>query len=94
MFGDNLSHIPIAAIKSNLGHLVGAAGAVNAIAAIFALNQGKIPYIINLENPDEAFADLFFVRGQPLEKNMDTALALAYGFGGHNAAVLFGKYRE
>lgn len=94
VFGDELSHIPIAAIKSNLGHLVGAAGAVNAIAAILAVNQGKIPHIINLENPDEQFADLYFVRNQPLEKDIDTALALAYGFGGHNAAVLFGKTKD
>lgn len=93
VFGDDLPYIPIAAIKSNLGHLVGGAGAVNAIAAIFALNEGKIPHILNLENPDEKFADLFFVRDRPLERDINTTLALAYGFGGHNAAVLFGKHK-
>jgi len=93
VFAEDLPNIPIAAIKSNLGHLVGAAGAVNAIAAILAINEGKIPHIRNLENPDEEFADLCLVRNQPLEKEINAGLALAYGFGGHNAAVLFGKYK-
>ena len=92
IFGDNLKNIPIAAIKSNMGHLAGGAGAVNVIAAINALKSGKIPHILNLENPSQEFKDLNFVRGEPLEKDINTALVLAYGFGGHNAVMLLGKY--
>ena len=92
IFGDSLKNIPIAAIKSNMGHLAGGAGAVNVIAAINALNSGKIPPILNLENPSQEFEGLFFVRGKPLEKDIKTALVLAYGFGGHNAVMLLGRY--
>ena len=91
-FADELPNIPITAIKSNLGHLMGGAGAVNAIVAIQSLNAGKIPHILNLKNPDEEFSDLNLVRNQPLEKQINTALVTAYGFGGHNAVLLLGKY--
>lgn len=93
VFTEDLPNIPITAIKSNLGHLMGGAGAVNAIVAIQSLNAGKIPHILNLKNPDEEFFDLNFVRNQPLEKSINTALVTAYGFGGHNAVVLLGKYQ-
>jgi len=94
VFGDDyLRKIPITAIKSNLGHLAGGAGAVNAIAAINAITTGRIPHIINLENPDPAVADLNLVRGKPLEREINTALVTAYGFGGYNAVLLLGKYK-
>lgn len=94
VFGDDyLRTIPITAIKSNLGHLAGGAGAVNAVVATQAINERKIPPIINLENPDPAVADLNLVRGKPLEKDINTALVLAYGFGGYNAVLLLGKYK-
>lgn len=91
-FGEDLKEIPIAAIKSNFGHLEGGAGAVNAIAAINAINTGKIPHILNLESPDPEVADLNFVRGKPLEREVNKTLATAYGFGGFNAVLLLGKY--
>lgn len=93
VFGDDLKEIPITAIKSMLGHLAGGAGVVNAAAAIFSLQEGRIPQILNLDNPDEAVADLNFVRGKPLERNINTGLAPAYGFGGYNAVLLLGKYK-
>lgn len=94
VFGDEyLRKIPITAIKSNMGHLAGGAGAVNAIAAINALNCGRIPPIVNLENPDPAVSDLSLVRGKPLERDINTTLVLAYGFGGNNAVLLLGKYK-
>lgn len=93
IFGEDLRNIPVTAIKSNLGHLAGGAGTVNVIAALNAINTGEIPPIINLDNPDPEVADLNFVRGKPLEKNINTALVLAYGFGGHNAVMLVGKYK-
>ena len=94
VFQEDLKNIPVAAIKSNLGHLAGGAGTVNVIAALNAINTGEIPPIINLENPDPEVADLNFVRGQSLKKDIKTALVLAYGFGGHNAVILLGKYNK
>lgn len=94
VFGDGLRTIPVAAIKANMGHLAGGAGSVNAIAAIKALQEGKIPPILNLDNPDPEVLDLSLVRGKPLEKNINTALVLAYGFGGHNSVLLLGKHKQ
>ncbi len=96
VFGDDLRHIPITAIKSMLGHLAGGAGAVNAIAAINSLTDGQIPPIATLENIDPeivALGEHNFVRGEPLVTDVNRALALAYGFGGYNAILLLGKYR-
>lgn len=94
VFGDEyLRNIPITAIKSNMGHLAGGAGAVNAIAAVNALRSGRISHIANLENPDPKVADLNFVRGQALVKDISTALVLAYGFGGCNSVLALGKYK-
>ncbi|MDP2585787.1 MAG: beta-ketoacyl-[acyl-carrier-protein] synthase family protein [Candidatus Levybacteria bacterium] len=94
IFGEDLKNIPITAIKSNVGHLAGGAGAINIVAALNALNVGKIPQIVNLENPDPEVADLNFVRGEALVKDIKTALVLAYGFGGHNSVMLLGKYEK
>lgn len=99
-YGDKLKDIPIAAIKSNIGHLAGGAGAVNLIAAIQAINSDLVPPILNLENPIHEVEyegnviklDLNFVRGKPLRRNIRRALAVAYGFGGYNAAILLEKY--
>lgn len=100
VFGEDLPNIPITAIKSNLGHLMGGAGAVNAIVAIQAINGGVMPHILNLENPvidldhpDKDYSDVNLVRNEPLKKDINTALVTAYGFGGHNAVLLLGKYK-
>lgn len=94
IFGEDLKNIPITAIKSNVGHLAGGAGAANFVAALYSMIEGKISPIINLENPDPAVADLKLVRGQVLIGDIKTALVLAYGFNGHNAVMLLGKYKE
>lgn len=93
VFGDELLDIPITAIKSMHGHLLGGAGAINAISAIRALHDGTIPPTINLDNREEQFEDLDIVT-EARKADPRTALALAYGFGGLNAAVLFGKYHS
>ena len=93
-FKDALPDIPIAAIKSNLGHLLGGAGAVNLAMAIQALQYGAIPPIRNLDNRDPAFADLNLVTGSPFYKDLQSALVVAFGFGGHNAAMLIKKFAE
>jgi len=92
-FEEELDNIPITAIKGALGHTLGAAGAVNAINAILAMKTGNIPPIANLKNVDEKMKDLKLVTGKPLEKSLKIVGAFAYGFGGHNAVVIFGEYK-
>ena len=95
VFGDEiLRQIPITAIKSMHGHLAGGAGAVNAISAIRAIQKDFIPPILNLDNVDEPFKDLNLVRDKALQGNFNTALTLAYGFHGKDAALLLGKYED
>ncbi|MBI2026158.1 MAG: hypothetical protein HYT06_02135 [Candidatus Levybacteria bacterium] len=94
-FGDELKHIPITAIKSMHGHLLGGAGVTNAISAIRAIDRGIIPPVINLSDLEmiEDVKDLDIVT-KTRKVNPQTVLALAYGFGGYDAAVLFGKYNH
>lgn len=89
-----LKKIPITAIKSMHGHLAGGAGAVNAISAVRAIEKGFVPPIINLDNVDEPFKDLNLVRGNALKGDFETALVVAYGFHGKDAALLLTKYME
>ncbi|MBI2022413.1 beta-ketoacyl-[acyl-carrier-protein] synthase family protein [Candidatus Daviesbacteria bacterium] len=92
VLGMDETTIPITAIKSMVGHMAGGSGAANLVATVMALRRGKIPAIRNLENPDPDVADLMLVKDHYLERNIRTALATAYGFGGFNAAMLLGKY--
>jgi 3-oxoacyl-[acyl-carrier-protein] synthase II len=95
VFGDEiLRKIPITANKSIHGHTAGGAGAINTISAIRAIQKGFIPPILNLDNVDEPFKDLNLIRGKALKGNFNTALVLAYGFHGKDAALLLGKYEE
>lgn len=90
-FGELLPQIPITAIKSIHGHLLGGAGAINGISAIRSLHEGVIPPTINLTEREEGMEDLDIVTAMR-RSNPQTILATAYGFGGYDAAVLFGKY--
>lgn len=95
VFGDELlRQIPITAIKSMHGHLAGGSGAINAISAVRAIQEGWMPPIINLDNVDEPFKDLNLIRGKALRGDFNTALVLAYGFHGKDAAVVLGKAKE
>jgi 3-oxoacyl-[acyl-carrier-protein] synthase II len=92
VLGDLLPGIPVTATKSSTGHLLGAAGAVEAIFTILALHDGVIPPTINLNNPDpEIHLD---VVTSPRELKGENILAISnsFGFGGHNAVVAFRKY--
>lgn len=94
-FGDDLRDIPITAIKSFIGHTFGGSGGINADVALQCILNGEMPYIRNLVNPDPKIlieAELNFVRGRFLKKQIDTALAGASGFGGYNAILLLGRY--
>jgi 3-oxoacyl-[acyl-carrier-protein] synthase II len=90
-FGDHAYRLSISSTKSMTGHLLGAAGAVEAIATILAIRNGKIPPTINYETPDPA-CDLHYTPNVPVERTLRYALSNTFGFGGHNATLLFKKY--
>ncbi len=91
VFGDYAYKIPISSTKSMIGHLLGAAGGVEAIAAIMSIVTGKIHKTRNYENPDPE-CDLYYVPDGPIEREVRYALSNSFGFGGHNATLLFKKY--
>lgn len=80
----------ISSTKSMTGHMLGAAGAVEAIACVMALKEGIIPPTINLREPDEA-CDLNYVPGEAVRADITLALSNSLGFGGHNACLAFRK---
>ncbi|MDF2515975.1 MAG: beta-ketoacyl-[acyl-carrier-protein] synthase [Sphingobacterium sp.] len=86
------SNLWVSSTKSMTGHLLGAAGAIEAIVAIMSINNNVIPASINIENIDPAIPEgINIVINQPLEKNVQTAMSNAFGFGGHNSSILFKK---
>ncbi len=92
VFGDLAYKIPISSTKSMTGHMLGAAGGVEAIAAIKALTTGCIPPTVGLKERDED-CDLDYVPNVSRKVAIDKALSLSLGFGGHNACVLFNSVR-
>ncbi len=93
LFGEHAYKMAISSTKSMTGHLLGAAGAVEAIASIFALREGIIPPTINLDNPDPE-CDLNYTPKVAAERDIKYALSNTFGFGGHNATLVFKKYDE
>ena len=77
--------------KSMTGHLLGAAGGVEAIFTVLALNEGILPPTINLHEPDPA-CDLDYVPNEARQADIHYAISNSLGFGGHNASLLFKKY--
>ncbi len=92
VFGGDLSNLAISATKSMTGHLLGAAGAIESILCIKAIEKSMIPPTINLQNVDpEVPADFNIVAGTAKAKNVNVAMNNTFGFGGHNAIVVFKK---
>lgn len=91
LFGKQAYQIPVTANKSMLGHMLGAAGGVEAIALAMSLKNGIIPPTINLENPDP-LCDLDYVSSGARQVKINTGLSNSFGFGGHNAAIVLKKY--
>lgn len=80
----------VSSTKSMTGHMLGAAGAVEALACLYALNEGVIPPTIHLQEPDEA-CDLNYVPNTAVKAEITLALSNSLGFGGHNACLAFRK---
>ncbi|MDA2068404.1 beta-ketoacyl-ACP synthase II [Bacillus cereus] len=91
LFGKQAYQIPVTANKSMLGHMLGAAGGVEAIALAMSLKEGIVPPTINLENPDP-LCDLDYVPSVARQVKINIGLSNSFGFGGHNAAIVLKKY--
>ena len=93
VFGDKTQnpHLLVSSTKSMHGHMLGATGAVEAIACIKALNDGIVPPTINLDNQDEKVADLDYVPHKARKADIKTALSNSFGFGGQNATIILKK---
>jgi len=91
--GEHAYRIPVSSVKSMVGHLLGAAGAMSALACVQALNEGVIPPTINLDTPDPE-CDLDYVPWQPRALPIRTAMMNGFGFGGQNSVVVFKKWED
>lgn len=92
LFGEELAHkLSISSTKSMTGHLLGAAGAVEAIAAVLAIENSIVPPTINYTTPDPE-CDLDYTPNKPKKREIRAALSNTFGFGGHNATICLKKY--
>ncbi|MDJ0703393.1 MAG: beta-ketoacyl-ACP synthase II [Leptolyngbyaceae cyanobacterium MO_188.B28] len=91
VFGDHAYALKLSATKSMTGHLLGAAGAIEAIATLLAIQYNLIPPTINGESLDPE-CDLDYSMGQPQTQEVTVAMSNAFGFGGHNTTVVFGRF--
>lgn len=92
LFGDHAEKISLNATKSMTGHLLGAAGCVEAIATILAMQHSVVPPTINHFTDDPEIVPLNFTFNKAAQRNIDFALSNAFGFGGHNVSLAFRKY--
>jgi 3-oxoacyl-[acyl-carrier-protein] synthase II len=93
VFGEHAHRLAVSSTKSMTGHLLGAAGGIEAIASVLALHHGILPPTINYETPDPE-CDLDYVPNQARKQDLEVALSNAFGFGGTNATLVFRKFRE
>ena len=91
VFGDHARRLAVSSTKSMTGHLLGAAGGIEAIATVLALHHGVLPPTINYETPDPD-CDLDYIPNQARKQNVEVALSNAFGFGGTNATLAFRAY--
>ena len=92
-FGEHAYDIKVNSTKSMIGHLLGAAGAVEFIACVLQMNHGYVHQTVGLEQPDEEL-DLDYVQGHGVDMDFEYALTNSLAFGGHNASLLIKKYTE
>jgi 3-oxoacyl-[acyl-carrier-protein] synthase II len=91
VFGQHARRIPISASKSMIGHLIGAAGSIEAVITVLAMQHGIIPPTINLTHPDPE-CDLDYTPNRARKASIKTAVSNSFGFGGHNSVLVFKKY--
>jgi 3-oxoacyl-[acyl-carrier-protein] synthase II len=90
-FGEHAYKLAVSSTKSMTGHLLGAAGGIEAVFSVLAIHEGKLPPTVNYVNPDPE-CDLDYVPNEPREAHVDYALSNSFGFGGTNAALLFKRF--
>ena len=91
LFGEHAYKIPVSSTKSMIGHLLGAAGAVELIACLGGMEKGYLPPTINYDMPDEA-CDLDYVPNESRDAKIEVVLSNAFGFGGHNTSIAVRKF--
>ena len=92
-FGKKAYEIPVSSIKSMVGHMIGAAGALEALTCCKVVNESIIPPTINLENPDPE-CDLDYVPNMARKSDVQIAVSNSFGFGGHNSVIVISKYSD
>jgi 3-oxoacyl-[acyl-carrier-protein] synthase II len=92
VFGEHARKVAVSSTKSMTGHLLGAAGGIEAIATVLAIHHGILPPTVNYEKPDPE-CDLDYIPNQARKQDVEVALSNAFGFGGTNATLAFQKYR-
>ncbi|MDR4436288.1 beta-ketoacyl-ACP synthase II [Bacillus tequilensis] len=93
VFGEHAHKLAISSTKSMTGHLLGAAGGIEAIFSVLAIKEGVIPPTINIQTPDEE-CDLDYVPDEARRQDLNYVLSNSLGFGGHNATLIFKKYQS
>jgi 3-oxoacyl-(acyl-carrier-protein) synthase len=88
VFGAAAASLPVSSTKSRTGHLLGAAGALESIIALQALEDGSLPATLNLETPDPE-CDLDYIPGVARIQDVDVVMSNSMGFGGHNVSLIF-----
>jgi 3-oxoacyl-[acyl-carrier-protein] synthase II len=94
IFGDGAPRVAVTANKGQIGHTLGAAGAIEAIVTIQAIREGTVPPTVNLEDPDEAAAGLDLTPRVAAQREIRAAISNSFGFGGQNTALVFRRWVE
>ncbi len=92
-FGEAAYQVPISSTKSMMGHLIAAAGSVEAIVCLLAIRDGLLPPTINLDHPDSD-CDLDYIPHESRRKNVDIALSNSFGFGGQNITLILRRFTD
>jgi len=92
LFGDNIKYVSMSSTKSSIGHLLGAAGAVEAVYTVKAIEEQVCPPTLNLRDVEEEVADMDLVPLKPKKKAIKAAMSNSFGFGGTNSSLIFKKY--